>query len=352
MPRKSNKTSYVMNLITNGEEEQGQEGQSGQELQNEQSAQAISNGQSVQAAQTSVSGVSPDAEIKKVVVVDEDQESERLSEEIRGQLEQQLEEELKEQAEAAGGMVGLQDQESQSPEVQREDLQSNMASIHTEPSVEQKSTETADAQTAAEAAASADIETIKTEIAEPIMDTEMNTATETMDMAANVTAAAEATEMSGDTTAAAETMETVADMTASADMTTAAETKETVADAAATGNTDTAAAAETSNTTTQPTQPSQSGYRMVNVMETLVARVDLDKYIKEYGVCPCPRCRADVHALILTSLPSKYVVMDENAISLMLNFYESRRKTDIFTATLKACLEVKEHPRHEGAEEK
>ena len=322
MPRKSNKTSYVMNLITNGEEEQGQEGQSGQELQNEQSAQAISNGQSVQAAQTSVSGVSPDAEIKKVVVVDEDQESERLSEEIRGQLEQQLEEELKEQTEAAGGMVGLQDQESQSPEVQREDLQSNMASIHTEPSVEQKSTETADAQTAAEAAASADIETIKTEIAEPIMDTEMNTATETMDM------------------------------TASADMTTAAETTETVADAAATENTDTAAAAETSNTTTQPTQPSQSGYRMVNVMETLVARVDLDKYIKEYGVCPCPRCRADVHALILTSLPSKYVVMDENAISLMLNFYESRRKTDIFTATLKACLEVKEHPRHEGAEEK
>ena len=322
MPRKSNKTSYVMNLITNGEEEQGQEGQSGQELQNEQSAQAISNGQSVQAAQTSVSGVSPDAEIKKVVVVDEDQESERLSEEIRGQLEQQLEEELKEQAEAAGGMVGLQDQESQSPEVQREDLQSNMASIHTEPSVEQKSTETADAQAAAEAAASADIETIKTEIAEPIMDTEMNTATETMDM------------------------------TASADMTTAAETKETVADAAATENTDTAATAETSNTTTQPTQPSQSGYRMVNVMETLVARVDLDKYIKEYGVCPCPRCRADVHALILTSLPSKYVVMDENAISLMLNFYESRRKTDIFTATLKACLEVKEHPRHEGAEEK
>ena len=322
MPRKSNKTSYVMNLITNGEEEQGQEGQSGQELQNEQSAQAISNGQSVQAAQTSVSGVSPDAEIKKVVVVDEDQESERLSEEIRGQLEQQLEEELKEQAEAAGGMVGLQDQESQSPEVQREDLQSNMASIHTEPSVEQKSTETADAQTAAEAAASADIETIKTEIAEPRMDTEMNTATETMDM------------------------------TASADMTTAAETTETVADAAATENTDTAAAAETSNTTTQPTQPSQSGYRMVNVMETLVARVDLDKYIKEYGVCPCPRCRADVHALILTSLPSKYVVMDENAISLMLNFYESRRKTDIFTATLKACLEVKEHPRHEGAEEK
>lgn len=311
-----------MNLITNGEEEQGQEGQSGQELQNEQSAQAISNGQSVQAAQTSVSGVSPDAEIKKVVVVDEDQESERLSEEIRGQLEQQLEEELKEEAEAAGGMVGLQDQESQSPEVQREDLQSNMASIHTEPSVEQKSTETADAQTAAEAAASADIETIKTEIAEPIMDTEMNTATETMDM------------------------------TASADMTTAAETTETVADAAATENTDTAAAAETSNTTTQPTQPSQSGYRMVNVMETLVARVDLDKYIKEYGVCPCPRCRADVHALILTSLPSKYVVMDENAISLMLNFYESRRKTDIFTATLKACLEVKEHPRHEGAEEK
>ena len=159
------------------------------------------------------------------------------------------------------------------------------------------------------------------------MDTEMNTVpeTENMEMAADMTAATENMDTAADTTAAAESVDTEAKP---------------------------AAQTESSNTTTQPTMPSQPGYRMVNVMETLVARVDLDKYIKEYGVCPCPRCRADVHALILTSLPSKYVVMDENAISLMLNFYESRRKTDIFTATLKACLEVKEHPRHEGAEEK
>lgn len=331
MPRKSNKTSYVMNLITNGEEEQGQEGHSGQGLQNEQGTQAAQSGQNVQAAalnhaqtaqadgqnisvaQTPVPGASPEAEMKKVVVVDEDQESERLSEEIRGQLELELEAELKEQAGAA----------------------------------EREAPENVTVKTEAEAAASADTAAIKTEIAEPTMDTEMNTDTETMDAAADVTAAAETTDTAAEAPASAENTDTAA-----------VETVDTVQEpAAVTENTNTiaepAAVTETANTTTQPTQPtqpSQPGYRMVNVMETLVARVNLDKYIKEYGVCPCPRCRADVHALILTSLPSKYVVMDENAISLMLNFYESRRKTDIFTATLKACLEVKEHPRHEGVE--
>ncbi len=304
MPRKSNKTSYVMNLITNGEEEQGQEAQNGQVPENGESAQAPQDGpnaQGVQAASPNVAAAQTSAptesEIKKVVVVDEDQESERLSEEIRGQLESELEAELKEQAETA--------QPSQETET-----------------AEQEPMETISAAAEPGLTAPEDTAVTETEIVEPMMDTEMNTVpeTENMEMAADMTAATENMDTAADTTAAAESVDTEAKP---------------------------AAQTESSNTTTQPTMPSQPGYRMVNVMETLVARVDLDKYIKEYGVCPCPRCRADVHALILTSLPSKYVVMDENAISLMLNFYESRRKTDIFTATLKACLEVKEHPRHD-----
>lgn len=304
MPRKSNKTSYIMNLITNGEEEQGQEAQNGQVPENGESAQAPQDGpnaQGVQAASPNVAAAQTSAptesEIKKVVVVDEDQESERLSEEIRGQLESELEAELKEQAETA--------QPSQETET-----------------AEQEPMETVSAAAEPGLTAPADTAVTETEIVEPMMDTEMNTVpeTENMEMAADMTAATENMDTAADTTAAAESVDTEAKP---------------------------AAQTESSNTTTQPTMPSQPGYRMVNVMETLVARVDLDKYIKEYGVCPCPRCRADVHALILTSLPSKYVVMDENAISLMLNFYESRRKTDIFTATLKACLEVKEHPRHD-----
>ena len=293
-----------MNLITNGEEEQGQEAQNGQVPENGESAQAPQDGpnaQGVQAASPNVAAAQTSAptesEIKKVVVVDEDQESERLSEEIRGQLESELEAELKEQAETA--------QPSQETET-----------------AEQEPMETISAAAEPGLTAPADTAVTETEIVEPMMDTEMNTVpeTENMEMAADMTAATENMDTAADTTAAAESVDTEAKP---------------------------AAQTESSNTTTQPTMPSQPGYRMVNVMETLVARVDLGKYIKEYGVCPCPRCRADVHALILTSLPSKYVVMDENAISLMLNFYESRRKTDIFTATLKACLEVKEHPRHD-----
>lgn len=318
MPRKSNKTSYVMNLITNGEEEQSQEGQSGQALQDEQGEQAAQGGgQNALAAQSAVPGAAPEAEIKKIVVVDEDQESERLSEEIKGQLELQLEAELKERTDA-------KPEAEQTPEQPFQETET----------AEQKSMEPVNTAADAKDAAPSDTATTKTEIVEPTMDTEMNTVPETE----NINMTAEPT--------AAEPESAAAEPAAADNTNTAAE------QAAATETIQPAAATENLNTATQPTQPSQPGYRMVNVMETLVARVDLDKYIKEYGVCPCPRCRADVHALILTSLPSKYVVMDENAISVMLNYYESRRKTDIFTATLKACLEVKEHPRHDGAAEK
>lgn len=323
MPRKSNKTSYVMNLITNGEEEQGQEGQSGQDSQKEQGEQTAQvGGQNTLAAQPAVPGATPEAETKKIVVVDEDQESERLSEEIKGQLELQLEAELKEQADA----------ESEAEQTPGQPVQETET-------VEQKPTESVNAAADAGYTAPSDTAATKTEIVEPTMDTEMNTVpeTENINMAAEPTAAEPAA---------------AAPESAAAEPAAAENTNTTAEQAAVTETVQPPASTENSNTATQPTQPSQPGYRMVNVMETLVARVNLDKYIKEYDVCPCPRCRADVHALILTSLPSKYVVMDENAISVMLNYYESRRKTDIFTATLKACLEVKEHPRHDEAAEK
>ena len=101
MPRKSNKTSYVMNLITNGEpaeEEQAQEGQSQQDIGNSQGEKTAvtEEGQSgqVNAQQTAPSVSEPSA--GKIVVVDEDEESEKLSEEIKSQLELQLEAELEE----------------------------------------------------------------------------------------------------------------------------------------------------------------------------------------------------------------------------------------------------------------
>ena len=83
-----------------------------------------------------------------------------------------------------------------------------------------------------------------------------------------------------------------------------------------------------------------------NVMENIISRTDLKKYMDEYGVCKCSRCCADVKALILTRLPSKYVVVQKDSVAPMIGFYENKFRVMIFTEILKACLQVKEKPRH------
>ena len=83
-----------------------------------------------------------------------------------------------------------------------------------------------------------------------------------------------------------------------------------------------------------------------NVMENIITRMDLKKYMEQYGVCRCSRCCADVKALILTRLPSKYVVAQEDSVAPMIGFYENKFKVRIFTEILKSCLQVKEEPRH------
>lgn len=89
-------------------------------------------------------------------------------------------------------------------------------------------------------------------------------------------------------------------------------------------------------------------YRTVNVMEAIVGRIDLEKHMKDYDVCLCGRCRADVRALMLTRLPSKYVVMNDTSVNPMLNYYEGKFKIRVYTEILRACMEVKERPRHKN----
>ena len=88
-------------------------------------------------------------------------------------------------------------------------------------------------------------------------------------------------------------------------------------------------------------------YHMVNVMEQILKRMNLKQYLKQYDVCMCSRCQADVMALILTRLPAKYVVVDESSMAPIIGFYESKFKVRILTEIIKACMDVKENPRHD-----
>lgn len=85
---------------------------------------------------------------------------------------------------------------------------------------------------------------------------------------------------------------------------------------------------------------------MVNVMEKILADTDLTAQMEQYGVCTCRRCHADVQALVLTKLPAKYVIVGETETSPIIGYYENRYRTQIFTEIMKACLTVKDSPRH------
>ena len=88
-------------------------------------------------------------------------------------------------------------------------------------------------------------------------------------------------------------------------------------------------------------------YHMVNVMEQILKRLNLSHYMKQYDVCMCSRCQSDVTALILTRLPAKYVVVDESSTAPIIGYYESKYKVRILTEIIKACMDVKENPRHD-----
>lgn len=233
MPRKTNKTSHVMNLITNGasEAEEGQEIQVTQETSRKETGAAA--GPEGQKA----------APENKVIVVNETSENEKLSNEIKNRLEAQLEAEAAEAAQSA---------EAPAEQLYQEET-----------------------GTPAKEPAAADVVGME----------EAADASEPQISAGEVPADAE--EEEGEPTC-----------------------------------------------------------RMVNVMEKLLADTDLISQMNQYGVCTCRRCQADVKALVLTKLPAKYVIVGATETSPIIGYYESRYRTQIFTEIMKACLTVKDSPRH------
>lgn len=89
----------------------------------------------------------------------------------------------------------------------------------------------------------------------------------------------------------------------------------------------------------------ENDYVFLNVMETLVNEI-VDKWIRQFGVCTCSRCKADVIALALTNLPSKYVVVGRNAAAPLMNFYSQQFSGAITVEVTKACTKVMERPHH------
>ncbi len=94
----------------------------------------------------------------------------------------------------------------------------------------------------------------------------------------------------------------------------------------------------------QDEEPLQN-YRFVNVMEYIVKDLVID-YMKKFGMCTCERCVVDTMALALTYCSAKYIVVDSHSVSPLLNYYSNKYLGDVTVELTKACIKIKDNPRH------
>ncbi|WP_394523112.1 late competence development ComFB family protein [Lacrimispora sp. JR3] len=86
-------------------------------------------------------------------------------------------------------------------------------------------------------------------------------------------------------------------------------------------------------------------YQYVNVMEYIVKSL-VDTYVSKFDTCSCGRCVADITALTLTKLAPKYIVVESNSASPLLNFYTNRYSQQVIVEITKSCFVVKQNPHH------
>ena len=96
----------------------------------------------------------------------------------------------------------------------------------------------------------------------------------------------------------------------------------------------------------QKNQQKRLSYRVVNVMEEILTPELILDALKSNDTCTCSRCQADVKALMLTRLPPKYIVADNTAVPMMLTYYCNKFRVAVLSQSIRACMKVKEHPRH------
>ncbi len=295
MAKKTNKTSHVMDLLTNGASGETNEAAEGAAV----SADAAAGQEKKGDVQSHT--VSP----KKVTVVDEGSRNDRLSQEILNKLSEELE------ADAAGQTPEPAPDEAPLPAGSAPEAVSE-APVEASPAIEESAAEA----TVAGTPAASDIPAAPADAAP---------------------ASAEAADMAAPDPAAAQT----APVSPSDIGTSSAQAASQDADVS-------------EKKTVQSIIPKsqlgerfeQKDYHFVNVMELLLLRQDLNSYLEQYNVCTCDRCMADVCALVLTGLPAKYVVTNKDSVSPILGYYESKFKIYMLTELIKACNKVRESPRH------
>ena len=344
MPKKTNKTSHVMDLLTNGASGESNEPDNSSAA-TEDSAAAAEKKNNVQSTTVTPS---------KVTVVDEASRNDRLSQEILNNLSEEL------QKETGQAPAAETSNKTMSPdEIAAAFAAAQAPETPAAPPAPETSNKTMSPDEIAAAFAAA--QAPETPAAPQAPAPEASNKTMSPDEIAAAFAAAQAPETP---TAPQAPAPEASNKTMSPDEIAAAFA------AAQAPETPTAPQASVTPPATapQPAAPAQPAkptprsiipksqisenltddqYRFVNVMEQLILRQDIHSFLKQYNVCTCRRCMSDVCALALTGLPSKYVVVSNDSLSPLLSYYESKYKIYMLTELIKACNLVRENPRHQ-----
>lgn len=83
----------------------------------------------------------------------------------------------------------------------------------------------------------------------------------------------------------------------------------------------------------------------VNIMESIV-KDKIIYYMRQFDVCTCDRCIADTTALTMNGLTPKYIVTSPAAVDPLISFYTNKLISDVTVEATKACITVKDNPRH------
>jgi len=86
---------------------------------------------------------------------------------------------------------------------------------------------------------------------------------------------------------------------------------------------------------------------MKNYMEEVVDS-QLDEVLRNMDMCKCEKCRMDITAITLNSLPPKYIVSEIGELYSKANSLIRQFEVDVTAAIAKAAVIVKMKPRHDG----
>lgn len=103
----------------------------------------------------------------------------------------------------------------------------------------------------------------------------------------------------------------------------------------------------------QPEAPAEQIYtpsgeqdvEYTNVLQELVEETSI-YYTTNMLQCHCRRCIADMKALALTNLPSKYVVLEKSKRAAYMSVYAARYEKELSVQMMRACVIINEHPHH------